>query len=371
MTATKTQTRNPIKQTLDYGQSIWYDGLISKDTFVKMIAEDGIRGATTNPAIFEKELVESKYDALIRDLGRTSDTGEIFKVLAIRAVQDISETFLGVYDASKGEDGYVSIEVSPLLARDTEGTVREARELYARIGRKNIMIKVPATKEGLPAIETLIAEGISVNVTLIFSTRRHKEVMEAYLRGLERRAKAGQPLTGIASVASFFVSRVDTSVDKLLEEKIAAAPGAEKTALQALLGKIGIANSKLAYREFEIMFGSARFTALREKGALVQRPLWASTGTKNPAYPDTIYVDALMGPQTVNTVPPPTLDAFRDHGRPAARLKEGMDAAVSQVAALEKHGISLDAVTLKLEEAGVQAFSDSYRKIMQTIGAKK
>lgn len=370
MTLTNART-NPLRQALDYGQSIWYDGLIAKGHFEKMIAEDGLRGATTNPTIFEKELAESKYDAIIRDMGRASSEAEIFKTLAVRAVQDISETFQGVHESSKGEDGFVSIEVSPLLARETEGTVREARELHERIGRKNIMIKIPATKEGLPAIETVIADGISVNVTLIFSIERHREVMDAYLRGLERREAAGKTLCGIASVASFFVSRVDTAVDKLLEERIAAAAPAEKQTLRALAGKIGIANSKLAYRAFEETFGGGRFAKLKEKGALAQRPLWASTGTKNPAYSDVVYVEALMGPRTVNTVPPSTLDAFRDHGRPAARLKQGTEEAAAQVAALARHGISLDAVTAELEEAGVRSFADSYRKIMQTIGAKK
>jgi len=251
--------------------------------------------------------------------------------------------------------------VSALLARDTEATLREARELRALVNRPNVMVKVPATKEGIPAIETLISEGININVTLIFSNTRYREVMEAYLTGLEKRVAKGLPVSGIASVASFFVSRVDSAVDKELESK----------SLKALAGKAAIANSKLAYREFERVFRTPRFEKLSAKGAHVQRPLWASTGTKNPAYSDVLYVESLIGPDTVNTLPPATYSAFRDHGKAVPSIKTGLAEAEKFLQDLEKTGISLDAVTQGLERAGVELFADSHRKIIQHIGARK
>ncbi len=284
----------------------------------------------------------------------------------------MTDVFLPVFKETGGNDGYVSIEVSPLLARDTEGTLREARELHGLVSRENLMIKVPATREGIPAIRTLISEGIHVNVTLIFSLERYREVMNAYLEGLEDRSKKGLSVARIASVASFFVSRVDTAVDPILEQKISrGAPEVEKGILKGLLGKAAIANSKLAYREFESVFGSGRFEELEKKGAGKQRPLWASTGTKNPAYSDVVYVEALIGPETVDTMPPATLDAFRDHGRAASRVKEGMADAGKTLQSLEKEGISLKQVTQALEEAGVKSFSDSYEKILKRIQEKR
>jgi transaldolase/glucose-6-phosphate isomerase len=311
-----------------------------------MIQEDGLRGATTNPTIFEKAL------------GRQG--GSSYKTLIVKAVQGIADIFRPVYEETNGEDGFVSIEVSPLLAYDTAKTVEEARELFRAVARKNVMVKIPATAEGIPAIRQVIAEGIPVNVTLIFSVRRYREVMEAYLSGLEDRTARGLSLRGIAAVASFFVSRVDTAVDKWLDEK----------GISGLQGRAAIANSKVAYEAFEGVFASDRFSRLEKQGAQIQRPLWASTGTKNPLYGDVLYVEALMGPHTVNTLPPATFQAFRDHGVPAARLKENLHQAHEVLDALESHGLSLEAVTDELEKAGVQLFSDSYHKIIQVLSGK-
>lgn len=352
---------NPVRAALKQGQSIWFDGLVSRSEFEKMIREDGVRGATTNPTIFEKEISGNSDDTELKKFIQTHTAEEVFKKIAVKAVGELADVFRPVYDESKGLDGYVSIEVNPLFANDTEATLREARELHALVSRPNVMVKVPATKEGIPAIETLISEGISINVTLIFSITRYREVMEAYLSGLEKRSAKGLPVSGIASVASFFVSRVDTAVDKELEAKN----------LKSLQGKAAIANSKLAYREFERVFRTSRFEKLSAKGARVQRPLWASTGTKNPAYSDVLYVDSLIGPDTVNTLPPATYAAFRDHGSAAPSIKTEVAEADKFLQDLEKAGISLDAVTLSLERAGVELFSDSHRKILQHIGARK
>lgn len=367
---TQTKTENPLKQALKYGQSIWYDGLISKEEFFKMIEEDGLRGATTNPTIFEKALSAGNYDKELKKLSGTYTEEEIYKTLAVEAVQQIVDVFLPVYQEANGRDGFVSIEVSPLLAYDTEKTIQEARELWRLVNRPNVMIKIPATKQGIPAIQTVISEGIHVNVTLIFSVERYREVMEAYISGLEKRSDAGHPVSGVASVASFFVSRVDTAVDKLLEEK---GDKPQKGGLSpfSLQGKIAIANSKVAYAEFEKVFSGARFEKLRSKGAQAQRALWASTGTKNSAYSDVIYVEALMGDHTVNTIPPATMAAFRDHGTSGSRLNEGLEEALQNLERLAALGIDLKQVTEDLEKVGVQLFADSYNKIIQLIREKE
>ncbi len=367
------KTENPLKRVSQFGQSLWYDGLLPPADFQKLIREDGIRGATTNPTIFEKALSTGEYDARIRQgLAGGKALEEIYKALAVRAVQEVADAFGPVFNETQGRDGYVSIEVSPLLAHDTENTVREARELWSLVKRDNVMIKVPATPQGIPAIRRLIAEGINVNVTLIFSLERYREVMNAYLEGLEGALKAGRPVLAIASVASFFVSRVDTAVDGLLEEKIALSPVvAKKESLKSMRGKAAIANSKLAYREFESVFTSIRFKELEQKGAKKQRPLWASTGTKNPAYSDVVYVEALIGPETVDTMPLSTMDAFRDHGRPTLKVRESVNEAEKFLKNLETEGILLKKVTAELEKAGVQSFSDSYQKILKGIESKK
>ena len=372
MAQAETMERNPLKQILNYGQSIWYDGLISKAAFEKMIREDGIRGATTNPTIFEKALNHHDYDADIAVLSRTHKEEEIYQVFALRAVQEVADVFLPVFQETRGLDGFVSMEVNPLLAFDTEATIHEAKELFYLANRKNIMIKIPATPEGIPAVQAAIAEGINVNVTLIFSINRYEEVMAAYLSGLEKRVNDRKPISSIASVASFFVSRVDTAVDQLLEDKIALENDSNRLALlKSLLGKAGIANSKAAYAAFEKVFSSARFQRLKALGAQVQRPLWASTGTKNQNYSDVLYVEALMGPQTVNTIPPPTLDAFRDHGTAGARLKDGLGEAMETLKKLKEAGIDLNQVTRDLEAAGVESFSGSYKKLIGCIKAKR
>ncbi len=366
---TQTKTANPLKEVLKYGQSIWYDGLISREEFKKLIEEDGIRGATTNPTIFEKAISSGVYDSQILPLKAHPDE-DVFKAIAVKAVQEVADLFLPVFNESKGQDGFVSMEVSPLLAYESAGTIREAKELYQRVNRKNLMIKVPATKEGIPAIEALIAEGLSINITLIFSIERYQEVMNAYLAGLEKRATQGHPVSSIASVSSFFVSRVDTAVDKILEERISAEKDSALV-LKGLLGKAAIANSKLAYEAFEKVFSSERFKKLKQKGANLQRPLWASTGTKNPNYSDVFYVETLIGPQTVDTIPPATLAAFREHGVAAPRLKEGLEESRVALRQLKELGIDLDAVTQKLEQDGVKLFSDSYTKLLECIESRK
>lgn len=354
------KTENPVKAALKFGQSIWYDGIASKEEFERMIREDGLRGATTNPTIFEKALSGREDNAEIRRLVEAKGLEGAYKTLAVDAVRGMADLFRPVYDQTEGTDGFVSIEVSPLLAADTAKTVEEAKELFSAVSRKNVMVKIPATVQGIPAIRKVISEGIPVNVTLIFSVERYGKVIDAYLAGLEDRASRSLPVRGVASVASFFVSRVDTAVDKLLESKT----------LTDLQGKAAIANSKVAYEAFEKTFSSDRFFGLQSKGAQVQRPLWASTGTKNPRYSDVLYVETLMGPHTVNTLPPATFHAFRDHGAPAARLKEDLAGAHQVLQSLESAGISLSAVTQELEKAGVQLFSDSYNKIIQGLSTQ-
>jgi transaldolase/glucose-6-phosphate isomerase len=364
--------QNPVRQVLDLGQSIWFDGLVPKEEFERMIREDGVRGATTNPTIFEKAISEHKEDAEWMQYLRTHSAEEITKKIAVQSVQELADVFLPVHEKTSGLDGFVSIEVSPLLAYDTDATLREARELWGLVARKNVMVKVPATADGIPAIETLIAEGVNVNVTLIFSLARYRQVMDAYLRGLERRDLNDHPVSHVASVASFFVSRVDTAADKLIEEKIkASADPASAEKLKTLLGKAAIANSKKAYAEFEKVFSGRKFEQLKKKGARVQRPLWASTGTKNPSYSDVLYVESLIGPQTVNTLPPATFAAFRDHGRVVPRLQQGAREVDRTLRDLKRAGIPLDELTAKLEAAGVGLFSDSYKKILQFIETRK
>ncbi len=369
----ETGAMSTLKEVLKLGQSVWYDGLISKEVFEKMILEDGLRGATTNPVIFEKALTSGEYDAEIAKLGCEGKSAEeIYKTLAVKAVQQIADVFNAVYRQTRGEDGFVSIEVSPLLAYDTEATIQEAKELFSRVSRKNVMIKIPATLEGIPAIEEVISCGIPVNVTLIFSVERYREVMDAYLSGLDRRADASLSLNEIASVASFFVSRVDSAVDKILEQKIGALQDASsKQACQNLLGKTAIANSKAAYAAFETVFSEERFRALKREGAQFQRPLWASTGTKNLNYRDVLYVETLIGPNTVNTIPPPTLDAFRDHGNASLTLTEGVDEAMNTLQQIKSLGINLLQVTQELEKAGVDLFKEAYNKIIQRIEEKR
>ena len=356
---------NPILEVQKYGQSIWYDnvqrGMLVSGEMQDLIAA-GVMGVTSNPTIFEKAIAGSRdYDNdLLRLIVQGLNSTAIYEALALEDIRQTADLLHPVYASTTGRDGYVSLEVQPDLAHDTQGTIAEARRLFAGLERPNVMIKVPATPEGVPAIEALIAEGVNINVTLIFSLIHYQAVAQAYLRGLERRVAAGQPLDQVASVASFFVSRVDTAVDRELERLGAAE----------LMGKIAIANARVAYTRFCNIFSGSRWQALSEQGAHPQRPLWASTGTKNPAYSDTLYVDNLIGPHTVNTVPPAALQAFREHGRLASTLEAGLDEARQDLKRLAELGLDLDDITQKLQDDGVKSFASSYHALIASIEAK-
>lgn len=360
-------SRNPLVVLGELGQSPWYDyitrDLVRGGTLARLIAEDGLLGMTSNPTIFEKAVSGSAlYDEDIRrGAAEGRSPGEIFEALAVVDVREACDLFRPVYDRTGGVDGLVSLEVSPTLAHDTEGTVREARRLWQAVGRPNAMIKIPGTVAGLPAVTRCLAEGINVNVTLLFSTARYEQVIEAFLAGLEARAAAGKSVAGLASVASFFVSRLDTKVDAWL-----AAKGGDP----ALRGRAAIANACVAYAAFERTFTGPRWEVLAAKGARVQRPLWASTSTKDPAYADVYYVEALIAPQTVNTLPPATFDAYRDHGQPAIRIRDGMAHADDQLAALARAGVDLNDVTSTLEVEGVSSFAKSYADLLAGLEAK-
>lgn len=367
-----------LTQIRALGQSIWWDdiqrGLLVSGQLKQMVEEDGLSGLTSNPAIFEKAIAGSHdYDEAIRALAEAGrSTSEIYSALTIEDITLAADVLRPVYEQAGGGDGFVSMEVSPLLAHDTAGTIREARQLWETIARPNLMIKVPATPEGIPAVRELIGAGVNVNVTLIFSLKMYERVMEAYLTGLELLAAAGQPLDKVASVASFFVSRVDTLVDKLLDERIARAAGDEaKNRLRALQGQAAVANAKLAYARFKAVFSQPRFAALHARGARVQRPLWASTSTKNPAYRDVMYVEELIGPHTINTAPPQTIAAFKDHGVAALTLERNVAGAQEVMDCLAEVGIDMEAVTHKLLEDGVKAFANSYTTLLAVIGAKR
>ena len=356
------------------GQSLWLDYIdrvmLSNGDLARRIAEDALTGMTSNPTIFEKALAEGQaYDAQLRTIAGERTDREAFFELAATDVRSACDAFREVYDRTAGGDGYVSLEVSPDLARDAAGTVAEARRLWAIVDRPNLMIKVPGTLEGAEAIRTLIADGININVTLLFSVAAHARVIEAYLAGLEARAQAGHPIDRVASVASFFISRVDSAIDKQLAAKAAGSP--DGTALLALQGKAAIANARLAYRLFQASFSGPRWAALVARGARVQRPLWASTSTKNPAYRDVIYVEELIGPDTVNTLPPATLEAFRDHGDVRLSVTEQVTEADRTLAALEAAGISLEAVTDLLLAEGLAAFEHSFVTLLEGLARKR
>jgi transaldolase len=361
---------NTTQQLHAARQSVWYDniqrGLLRSGELAGMIARGEIRGVTSNPTIFMNAITKSQdYDAGLVPLAKAGLKAEdIFWQLAIEDIQAAADLFRPLYEQSVAGDGYVSLEVSPYLAHDTEGTLAEAKRLWQRVGRPNLMIKIPATVAGLPAITAAIAAGINVNVTLIFSRARYADVMDAYLKGLEERVAQGLAVGSIASVASFFVSRVDTKVDARL-----LALGAQA---EHLLGKAAIANARLAYADFKEVFGAERFHALEARGARVQRPLWASTGTKNPAYRDVVYVEELIGPDTVNTVPPQTLDAFLNHGqvRPTS-LEENVAEARQALADLEALGIGMKGVTDELEDEGVKAFADAFTALLSAVDARR
>ncbi len=363
---------NPLRELAAQGQSIWYDqltrSLLESGELARLIREDDLRGMTSNPAIFEKSIgSDAAYGAALAALAREGRSAfEIYDALTVSDVAAACDVFRPVYDRTGGRDGYVSLEVNPELAHDTAGTVSEALRLFRTLGRPNAMIKVPATPEGLSAVEELIAAGVNVNVTLIFSIETYRRTAEAYIRGIERRKKAGLPVDLVASVASFFVSRIDSAVDKKLEA-LMTNPSL-RSRCESLLGKAAVANARIAYAEFERLFHTTAFASL---GARVQRPLWASTGTKNARYSDVLYVEELIGPDTVNTVPPATYDAFRDHGRVAARIADDLEGMKRVFRELEGLGIRLDEVTASLAREGVAAFVDSFAKLMAIIEERR
>jgi len=365
---------NPLKDLLKFGQSVWLDyirrDLMTTGELKRLIEEDGLRGMTSNPAIFEKAISDSNlYDDILHSLaGKNLTPIAKFEALAIRDIQDAADGLRAVFDASKGQDGFVSLEVSPYLARDTQGTIEEARRLHKAVGRPNVMIKVPGTTEGLPAFQQLTAEGININVTLLFSQQVYEQIAEAYVAGLEQLAANGGDVSKMASVASFFISRIDSAIDKVVEAKLKTSKDpAEQAALNSVQGKVAIANGKLAYQSYLRIFGTDRWKKLAAKGAHTQRVLWASTSTKNPAYSDVMYIEELIGPDTVNTVPPATLDAYRDHGHPRTTLTQNIADAKQVMDTLPKAGISMKEVTDKLTDDGVRLFSEAFDKLLKAI----
>jgi len=370
---------NPLRTLQEYGQSVWLDfvsrDLLKSGGLAKLIAEDGLRGVTSNPSIFEKAIGHGDdYDALIAAAEATGDLdpGALFEDLAVRDIQEGADALNAVYEQTQRRDGFISLEVSPYLAMKTHETIEEARRLWHEVNRRNLMIKVPGTKPGLTAIRTLIGEGINVNVTLLFSQQVYADVAEAYISGLEAFAKKGGDPHKVSSVASFFVSRIDTLVDDELDTKIATiADPAEKARLQAVKGKVAIANAKLAYQLSKKIYSDERWQRLAQQGAQTQRLLWASTGTKNKAYSDVLYVDELIGPDTVNTIPPPTMDSYRDHGNPRPSLEADVDGAQAVMDALPKAGISIDAVSSKLVEDGVRLFADAADQLYAAVQKKR
>jgi transaldolase len=364
-------------QTL--GQSVWLDfirrGHLMSGEFDRLVLEEGVVGVTSNPTIFQLAIAESDdYDkALAQRAGQGLAGPALFEALAVEDIQLACDRLRAVFDRTRGLDGRVSIEVSPRLANDTAGTIAEARRLHRAVARDNLYVKVPATAAGLPAITALTAEGISINVTLIFSLARYAQVKDAYLQGLSQRGEAGQPLERVFSVASFFVSRVDSKVDKAIEQRAAALPAAapERAELLSLRGKAAVANARLAYAAFKREFTSPRFLALRARGANPQRPLWASTSTKNPAYPDTLYVDELIGQDTVNTMPPQTLAAFNDHGTLEPRIERDLDGAHALFRRLPELGVPLPGLIDQLEPEGVATFLKSYDSLLETLETRR
>jgi transaldolase/glucose-6-phosphate isomerase len=368
---------NPLISLREQGQAVWLDFLsrrfVAEGGLKRLVQNDGLAGVTSNPAIFKKAIAGSNdYDSSLAAVTKDGDADvmSLYERLAIADIKNAADVLRTVYDATGGNDGFVSLEVSPYLANDTAGTVAEARRLWDAVGRANLMIKVPGTPAGLPAIRQLLGEGINVNITLLFSCAVYREVVEAYLSGLEHHHSQGGDLKRIASVASFFVSRIDSAVDRLIDERIKTAPG-ESQALAALRGKIAIANAKLAYRHYQRLFAGARWNRLRDAGARVQRLLWASTSTKNPAYRDVLYVEELIGPNTVNTLPPETLEAFRDHGKVAPTLEANVADAEQELRSLDRLGISLDEVTAKLTVEGVKLFADAFDDLLGAIAKKR
>jgi transaldolase / glucose-6-phosphate isomerase len=371
-TATKT---NPLKDLLKFGQSVWLDyirrDLLTSGELKRLIEEDGLRGMTSNPAIFEKAIAGGTlYDDLLNSLrSRTElDAKGRYEILAIRDIQDAADFLRPVYESSKRRDGYVSLEVSPYLARDTQATIEEARRLWQAVGRENVMIKIPGTAEGIPAFQQAIGEGINVNVTLLFAQDVYVRVAEAYISGLEQFGARGGDISRMASVASFFISRIDSAVDTLLDARLRASKDArEQEQLKSVLGKVAIANGKQTYQKYQAIFGTERWKALAARGGQTQRVLWASTSTKNPAYRDVLYVEEMIGADTVDTIPPATFDAFRDHGRARPSLTEDVASAQLTMETVDKLGISMKEVTDKLTDDGVRLFAEAFDKLLAAV----
>jgi transaldolase len=367
--------KNPLKGLLDFGQSPWMDyirrDLLTGGELKKLIQNDGLRGMTSNPSIFAKAISDSKdyADILESPDAKKLNATQLYEKIAARDVQDAADIFRPVYDESRHRDGYVSLEVSPTLALEMQKTLDEARRLWKMVSRPNVMIKVPGTKECLPAIRQLLEEGININITLLFAQSAYEAVAEAYISALEARAAKGQDIAHIASVASFFVSRIDTLADSLIDEKLKTATDpAQKELLNSLKGKVAIANAKVTYKKYQELFGGPRWKALAAKGAQTQRLLWASTSTKNKAYRDVIYVEELIGADTVDTIPPATFDAFRDHGKLRPSLTENVNEAVKTMSDLEKAGISMKEITDKLLVDGVKLFADAFTELLVATG---
>lgn len=358
---------NPLNKIRNHGQSIWLDLLdreiMESGKLQSLIDEDDLRGLTSNPSIFEKAISGSAdYDSDIAELAKKEDdNAAIFFNMAIADIQRAADIFKPVYEKTNGKDGFVSLEVSPHLARNTEGTIKQARDLWKRVDRKNVMIKIPGTKEGLPAIRKCLSEGININVTLLFGLPRYREITEAFMSGLEDRLDQGESIKNVSSVASFFLSRIDVMVEPMLKEK-----GAKK-----LGGKIAIASAKEAYQIYLEMISSDRFKKLEKKGAQTQRVLWASTSTKDPSFSDVLYVETLIGKDTINTLPMETIDAFRDHGKVKNTLTEGIEDSTAELAELKETGIDINNITQKLEDEGIEKFNDAYDKLLKSIDSQK
>lgn len=368
--------KNPLLKLQALGQSVWMDfirrGMLSSGELRRLIEEDGLRGMTSNPTIFEKAIAGSDdYDEAIRTMALEGKSiAEIYQALVVEDIQRAADLFRPVYDRTEGRDGFVSLEVSPHLAHDTTGSIEEARMLWATVNRPNVMIKIPATSEGLPAIQQLISEGLNINITLLFGLPRYQQVIEAYISGLEIRAGQGKPVQGVASVASFFLSRIDVLLDPMLQNELRADdPDVEKAG--ALLGETAIASARVAYQIYQEIFASERFRKLAAQGARTQRLLWASTSTKNPAYSDVKYVEALIGPETINTMPIETINAYRDHGEPARRLSQRVAEAHKLFQYLPDLGFDIDARTQQLEDEGVQKFIQAFDLLMRALTEKR
>jgi transaldolase len=372
---TSAHAENPLKALTKFGQSVWLDyirrDLISTGELQKLITNDGLRGMTSNPAIFEKAIAgnpdyQSELNELAKD--KSLDAKAIYEHIAIKDIQSAADVMRAVYDATNHRDGYVSLEVSPYLAHKTAETLDEARRLWKTVDRKNLMVKVPGTGEGIPAIKQLISEGININVTLLFAQDVYERVAEAYISGLEELAKKGGDVSKVASVASFFISRIDTLIDSEIDAKEkATTDAAQKATLAKIRAQVAIANGKLTYQAYKKIFSGPRWEALAGKGAQTQRVLWASTSTKDPKLSDVYYVEGLIGPDTVDTIPPATFDAFRDHGKPRASLEENVPAAKETMENLAKVGISMKAATDKLTEDGVKLFADAFDKLLGAV----